>query len=231
MHTNVKIVEGRNFEFGKNEIIAGRAAARQFVGLTVGTTLKWGESTWTLVGIFEDGGCGLRVGALVRRQGAAAGLSPRQQLPVGLRAAGVARLVPAAEGLADVQPAADGHGRCGRRDYYGSQTADAAADHPDHRRHHRRPDGHRRGVRRGDHDVHAPWPAARAKSRRSARSASAACRSCFRCWSKRRLLSIVGGLIGGAIAWLAFDGYETATMNFQSFSQIAFAFAVTPRCC
>jgi putative ABC transport system permease protein len=43
------------------------------------------------------------------------------------------------------------------------------------------------------------------------------------------LLAIVGGLIGGAIAWLAFDGYETATMNFQSFSQIAFAFAVTPR--
>jgi len=27
---------------------------------------------------------------------------------------------------------------------------------------------------------------------------------------------------------VAFDGYETATMNFQSFSQIAFAFRVTP---
>ena len=36
-------------------------------------------------------------------------------------------------------------------------------------------------------------------------------------------------MIGGAIAWLAFDGYQTATMNFQSFSQIAFAFAVTPQ--
>ena len=32
------------------------------------------------------------------------------------------------------------------------------------------------------------------------------------------------------IAWLAFNGYETATMNFQSFSQIAFKFAVTARC-
>jgi putative ABC transport system permease protein len=40
-------------------------------------------------------------------------------------------------------------------------------------------------------------------------------------------LSVVGGLIGGAVAWAAFDGYETATMNFQSFSQIAFA--VTPK--
>jgi putative ABC transport system permease protein len=43
------------------------------------------------------------------------------------------------------------------------------------------------------------------------------------------LLSIVGGLVGGLIAWAAFDGYETATMNFQSFSQMAFAFAVTPK--
>jgi putative ABC transport system permease protein len=42
------------------------------------------------------------------------------------------------------------------------------------------------------------------------------------------LLSVVGGLIGGLLAWAAFDGYQTATMNWQSFSQVAFAFRVTP---
>jgi putative ABC transport system permease protein len=42
------------------------------------------------------------------------------------------------------------------------------------------------------------------------------------------LLSVVGGIIGGGLAWIAFDGYQTATMNWQSFSQVAFAFAVTP---
>jgi putative ABC transport system permease protein len=42
------------------------------------------------------------------------------------------------------------------------------------------------------------------------------------------VLSLVGGVIGGGLAWLAFDGYQTATMNWQSFSQVAFAFAVTP---
>src|SRR4030095_12156150 len=42
------------------------------------------------------------------------------------------------------------------------------------------------------------------------------------------LLSLIGGLIGGGLAWAAFDGYQTATMNWQSFSQVAFAFAVTP---
>jgi len=47
--------------------------------------------------------------------------------------------------------------------------------------------------------------------------------------SESAFLSLVGGLIGGIAAWAAFDGYQTSTMNFQSFSQIAFAFAVTPR--
>ena len=35
-------------------------------------------------------------------------------------------------------------------------------------------------------------------------------------------------MIGGVIAYLGFNGYQTATMNFQTFSQVAFAFAVTP---
>ena len=42
------------------------------------------------------------------------------------------------------------------------------------------------------------------------------------------VLSLIGGVIGGLLAYLAFDGYQTATMNWQSFSQVAFAFAVTP---
>ncbi len=41
-------------------------------------------------------------------------------------------------------------------------------------------------------------------------------------------LALVGGLIGGGLAYLVFDGFRAATMNFQSFSQVAFAFAVTP---
>jgi len=40
------------------------------------------------------------------------------------------------------------------------------------------------------------------------------------------LLAALGGLIGGGLAYLAFDGFKAATINFQSFSQIAFAFEV-----
>jgi putative ABC transport system permease protein len=41
-------------------------------------------------------------------------------------------------------------------------------------------------------------------------------------------LSAVGGIIGGVLAYLAFHGYQTSTVNFQTFSQVAFAFQVTP---
>jgi putative ABC transport system permease protein len=42
-------------------------------------------------------------------------------------------------------------------------------------------------------------------------------------------LAAIGGLAGGLLAYAAFNGYQTATMNFQTFSQVAFAFRVTPQ--
>ena len=41
-------------------------------------------------------------------------------------------------------------------------------------------------------------------------------------------LALVGGAVGAAIAYLAFDGFRTSTINWQTFSQVAFAFKVTP---
>jgi putative ABC transport system permease protein len=42
------------------------------------------------------------------------------------------------------------------------------------------------------------------------------------------VLALIGGAAGAALAYVGFNGYETSTMNFSSFSQIAFAFHVTP---
>ena len=42
------------------------------------------------------------------------------------------------------------------------------------------------------------------------------------------VLAIIGGAIGAGLAYVAFDGFRAATMNWQSFSQVAFAFDVTP---
>jgi putative ABC transport system permease protein len=46
--------------------------------------------------------------------------------------------------------------------------------------------------------------------------------------SEALLLALVGGLIGAGVAWLAFDGFQTSTLNWSTFSQLSFAFAVTP---
>jgi putative ABC transport system permease protein len=41
------------------------------------------------------------------------------------------------------------------------------------------------------------------------------------------MLAFAGGVVGAGLAWLAFDGFTAATLNFASFSQITFAFYVS----
>src|SRR3954447_18643700 len=45
----VKIVEGRMFTEGTNEIIVGRAASKQFADLNVGSAPRWGQNRWQVV--------------------------------------------------------------------------------------------------------------------------------------------------------------------------------------
>ncbi len=41
------------------------------------------------------------------------------------------------------------------------------------------------------------------------------------------MLSLAGGVLGGALAYVSFHGYQTAMLNWQTFSQVAFGFNVT----
>jgi putative ABC transport system permease protein len=52
----LRIVAGRRFERGVREVIVGGKASRQFAGLTVGSKIGFRDSDWTVVGIFESGG-------------------------------------------------------------------------------------------------------------------------------------------------------------------------------
>ena len=56
MRPEVKLVEGRLFRSGINELIAGRQATQQFEGVAVGQQLHFRGSTWTVVGVFDSGG-------------------------------------------------------------------------------------------------------------------------------------------------------------------------------
>ena len=51
-----RIVEGREFRPGTNEVIVGRGAAQQFAGLDVGSELRSGTRVWNVVGHFADSG-------------------------------------------------------------------------------------------------------------------------------------------------------------------------------
>jgi len=53
---NMKIVQGRMFEWGKDEVIVGAGAAREFSGLEVGSKIKVGRYEWPVVGIFSANG-------------------------------------------------------------------------------------------------------------------------------------------------------------------------------
>lgn len=51
-----QIVAGRMFEHGRNEVVVGAGAAREFAGLDLGATLKVGPEQWPVVGIFTANG-------------------------------------------------------------------------------------------------------------------------------------------------------------------------------
>jgi putative ABC transport system permease protein len=53
---DVKIVEGRRWSPGRNEIMAGVGAAREFAGLDLGKKIRIGQNDWEVVGIFSGGG-------------------------------------------------------------------------------------------------------------------------------------------------------------------------------
>lgn len=48
----VKIIEGRAFRPGMRELIAGKGAAKQFAGMTPGHEIRLGNQAWTVVGVF-----------------------------------------------------------------------------------------------------------------------------------------------------------------------------------
>ncbi|WP_431051023.1 ABC transporter permease [Roseateles sp. L2-2] len=51
----VRIVDGRKFQPGLKELIVGQGAARQFEGLEPGKQIRLGSQMWTVTGVFASG--------------------------------------------------------------------------------------------------------------------------------------------------------------------------------
>lgn len=222
----VQIVEGRMFTPGSSEIVVGRAASRQFRGLSVGSTLRSGKMTWQVVGIFDAAGsvaeselwCDARVLQSVYQRG-------NSYQSVYLR-------LESAEGFQPLKDALTTDPRLNvtvvrEPDYFAQQSQVMQSLI--------RTIGTGIAVLMGlgaiFGAVNTMYSAVAGRTREIATlralgfGASPVVLSVL---VEALLLALTGGLIGGLLAWAAFDGYQTATMNWQSFSQVAFAFAVTP---
>ncbi|MCB1054865.1 MAG: ABC transporter permease [Acidobacteria bacterium] len=224
---NVRMVEGRKFELGRNEIIAGEGARSQFRGLDVGSELRLGQATWTVVGTFSSGGtvadselwCDARVLQPAYRRG-----STFQSVYARLESA---------EAFQQFKDALTSDPRLNvsverETDYYAGQSellsnlirvlgwliaslmglgAIIAA-------------------------VITMYSAVASRSREIATLRAlgfAGLPVVVSVMVEALLLAVVGGALGGAVAYFGFNGFQTATINWETFSQVTFAFAVTPR--
>ncbi len=222
----LKISEGRMFQPGTNEIVVGRAASRQFASLSVGSTVRWGEGAWQVVGIFDAGGsvseseiwCDVRVLQPVYRRG-----NTYQSVYARLESVGSFERFKDAlttDRRLTVEVVRE-------PDYYAGQSQALEVVI--------RTVGFTiaglMGLGAIFGAVNTMYTAVAGRTREIATLRAlgfGAGPVVVSVLVEALLLSIVGGLIGGALAWAAFDGYQTATMNWQSFSQVAFSFSVTP---
>lgn len=56
VRSKIRVVEGRLFQPGLSELIVGHAAARTYSGLNLGDQVRLGGGVWRVVGIFDAGG-------------------------------------------------------------------------------------------------------------------------------------------------------------------------------
>ncbi|RJG06564.1 ABC transporter permease [Noviherbaspirillum cavernae] len=58
LRPQVKLVAGRMFRPGSSEIIAGNNITKRFAGAGIGEALRFGQREWTVVGVFDAGNSG-----------------------------------------------------------------------------------------------------------------------------------------------------------------------------
>jgi len=58
MRPQVKLVEGRAWHTGTQEVIIGKSIQQRFEGCDVGGTMRFGSANWTIAGVFDAGNTG-----------------------------------------------------------------------------------------------------------------------------------------------------------------------------
>ncbi len=226
VRNDLKIIQGRRFEPGKNEIVVGAGAAQEFSGLNVGQKLTVGRNTWDVVGLFSaNGGTAeseIWTDAHVLQDAYHRGNS-FQSIYARLNTARDFQtfkdaLTSDPRLMVDVQRQAD---------YYAEQSklltqlittlgvvvAILMAI----------------GAIFGALNTMYNSVSTRTREIATLRALGFGRGAVVASVMLESLaVALVGGAVGGAVAYFAFNGFHTSTINWQSFSQVTFAFRVTP---
>jgi putative ABC transport system permease protein len=221
-----EIIAGRNFEPGKNELIVGRGAHNQFANLDVGSVIKSGQVEWKVVGIFAAGGglaeselwCDAKILQSAYRRG-----NSYQIMRVKLSDKNTLDEFKAAM-AADPQLNLEAQRET---DYLAAQSEPLS-----------------QFIKMVGYPlamlmalgaifgaVNTMYTSVSNRTREIATLRALG----FGAWPvaistlvESLLLAFIGGLIGSLVVYLVFNGYTVSTLNFTSFSQVVFDFAVTP---
>ena len=226
LRDEVTIVEGRNFEPGRAELIAGRSAHTEFAGIDVGNTVRLRQSELTVVGIFEAGGSAYEselwmdlifAQSSFRAEGAASSLrlrvdSPERIPELAEQVEGDPRLDLTVQSEVEFF-AAQSEALTNTIETFGSAVATIMA-------------------------IGAVFAALNtmytAVVTRTVEIATLRALGfgglpvVISVMIESLALALLGGALGAGVAYLVFDGFTASTLNNVSFSQVAFDFAVTP---
>ncbi len=221
----VKIIAGRRFTPGMRELVVGQGAAKQFAGLVPGQQIRLGTQAWTVVGVFASGdamdsevwGDAGVVADTYRRGGSRAAVTVKLTEPQAF--AGFKAALEANPQLkVDVSTTLD---------YYSKQS-----------------EGMTRVIRIMGITVglimaigamfgalNTMFAAVAARAREIATLRAIGFRGLpvvVAVMLETMLLALLGGVIGGALAWLIFNGYGASTLAAGTVGKLSFELAVTP---
>jgi putative ABC transport system permease protein len=223
-HFNME--SGRMFEPGRNEIIVGRGAASEFAGLDVGQKQRWGENEWAVVGIFSDGGS-LSESEIWTD---ASVLQPAYRRGNTFQSVHARLISP--DAFPQFKDALTSNPQLDVKvmretDYYAEQSSAltllirvlgvfiAVV----------------MAVGAVFGALNTMYNTVASRSREIATLRALGFKGSpvvLSVMAESLSLALAGGVLGAAVSYFAFNGYRTSTINWQSFSQVAFAFKVTP---
>jgi len=222
-----RLVEGRMFEWGLNEVIVGTGAQQQFSGLEIGSSIEVGQEQWPVVGMFKANG-GLSESEIWVD---AAVLQPAYRRGNSFQAVYVK--LETREAFDEFKDTLTSDPRLNVKpmresEYYDSQSSTV----------YNMITGLGTiiaiimGLGAVFGALNTMYTAVSSRTLEIATLRALGFRAgpvVISVVSESLLLAFVGGLIGAGLAWLAFDGYRAATLNWASFSAITFAFDVNAR--